>query len=169
MLNTETFLQTQARRRREDLRTVLVTFLVLLAVICSILFAGCGRRATAPVVGPLTIEQFARGVREELIVFLLRAQKNHPECSADKPGAKQGICPAIHSGIDAANRMGAIVNVYCLGAPAAVDDPATPWNETKDYAQGGPCSPVLAIRPQLQAVLSEALLILAQNNQGGTP
>lgn len=157
----------QREIRSRDHRTIAILLAVIVAAI-ALISAGCGAKAVrAPLVGPLTIEQFARGVRADLAAFLKAAQKNHPECSADKPTAKQGICPPIHAGIDVSNRMGNIINVYCSGTPLAADDPATPYDERKPYRLGGPCSPVPGVKPQLQAVIAEALTWLAQNAQGG--
>lgn len=135
---------------------------VLLTAACSGL-SSCGAKSVrAPVLGQYTTEQIARGVLDQLSTFLRASQGNHPECSANRPTATQGVCPAIHKAIDVNNRIADGINTYCNGSPLLSDDPATPHDETRPYAQGGPCSPVLGAKPSLNGVMSEALYILSQ-------
>ena len=132
-----------------------VHFLLSCLLVVSVMsLAGCGpKQARAPVVGPFTTEQIARGVLEQFTAFLKQAQVNHPECSADKPTSKQGICPALHGGIAGQNTLIGAIHVYCNGAPLASDKP---------YTDGGPCSPVIAQEPNLQNVLSQVLNYMVQ-------
>lgn len=137
-----------------------VVSIVSVVLICLCLSA-CGPKAVrTPVVAGLTTEQIARGVFEDLGAFVKQAQKNHPECSADKPTAGEGICPALHNAIDVQQRIGKAINVYCSGSPLAGDEPY--GQDVNSDGKGGPCSPVLGAKPQLQSILAEALNVLAQ-------
>ncbi len=138
---------------------------VLVVLICLAL-AACGpKNVRAPIVGGMTTEQIARGVFEDLGTFIGAAQKNHPECSADKPTAGQGICPALHSAIEVQRKMGKGINIYCSGVPLAGNEPY--GQDLNGDGKGGPCSPVLGAKPELQSILAEALNLLAQYGGGG--
>ena len=129
-------------------KAIIVLFCIAVAL------SACGpKNVRAPVAWNLTSEQLARGVYEKLTAFLKTAQGNHPECSADRPGAKLGICPALHSGITVQNRLADGINIYCSGVPVGSD---------QRYAAGGPCSPVLGAEPTLQGIVGEGLNFLAQ-------
>ncbi len=120
-----------------------------------VLLMACGaKNVRTPILGGFTSEQIARGVAEKFSAFLTQAKSNHPECSADQPGATQGICPAIHRAIDIQNGLVRAVNMYCSGAPIGND---------ALYANGGPCSPVLGAEPNLNGAMSTALAFLSQN------
>lgn len=138
---------------------------ICLLFVLTIALAACGpKNVRAPVVAGLTTEQLARGVFEELGSFIVAAQKNHPECSADKPTASQGICPALHSAIEVQRKTGKGINVYCSGLPLAGNEPY--GQDLNGDGKGGPCSPVLGAKPELQSILAEALNILAQYGGG---
>lgn len=138
---------------------------VLFCVIAILALAGCGpKNVRNSVVAGLTTEQIARGVFEELGTFIVAAQKNHPECSAEKPTASQGICPALHSAIDVQRKVGKGINIYCSGLPLAGNEPY--GQDLNGDGKGGPCSPVLGAKPELQSVLAEALNILSQYGGG---
>jgi len=134
---------------------------VALIVLSLLTFAlpGCGpKQARAPVVGALTTEQLARGVYEKLGAFIGQAQKNHPECSADRPAAKEGICPALHSSIDAQNALGDAINVYCSGVPLPGSEP---YGVDQDGdGRGGPCAPVLGAERNLESLMANGLAAL---------
>ena len=122
-----------------------------------LLMTGCGRKARAPIIGGLTSEQVARGIYRELGAFIGQAQKNHPECSADKPQAGEGICPALHEAIDVQNRLADGINLYCSGVPLAGE---------KDYNAGGPCSPIPAVEPKLAELVAQGVqLVMVWRNR----